>query len=325
MTLAADDPFWAETAAFVRIMIGPDRAYVAPREFRDVLPTIFPYDWVFGIDPIKQAAGVLIHKGLMHELPLFVLQFLNKEWKAVFANEVFVLFVPAHSPLPSAPGEHFGAFRARLQSLEMLIVQGREARTERTALLVIASHAPTSLDSTLRSLSLLHHPVLVIDARSGGTHEDDYRQVCSEHYACLETPATRLTVLEALKAGVRRLMDDVEVGWISSFDDTMHVRPDFLKIMEHFRDPQACPVLSGFWSADEQIRGSSFRDGFQLVSVDRETGIQLYGHRNYWTPRFRLEHGSKTKNADEARERPFIRWSSGIRVIPGLVTLQTRV
>lgn len=306
MSHVLDDPFWAETAAFIREKIGRDRTYVAPREFRDVLPTIFPYDGVLGTDPVEQAAGAVIHKGLMHELPIELLQLLNSEWKGVFANAVFVVFVPSQSRLPPASDEHIGAFRARLQSLEEAIAHGRAARADRTALLVIAANAPARLERTLRSLSRLHRPVLVVDARSGTTAEDDYRDVCLAHRAELEKPQTRLSVEAALEAGVRRLLDDVEVGWIASFDDTMCVRPDFLKVMERFRDRDACPVLSGDGNEAARMQDASFRDGFRLASVSKASGIHLYAHRGYWGSRF----GSGEASPNGRR----------IRVVAGLVT-----
>jgi hypothetical protein len=306
MSLVLDDPFWAETAAFIRETIGLDRAYVAPREFRDALPTIVPYDWVLDIEPVERAAGVVLHKGLMHELPIDVLQLLNAEWKGVFANAVFIVFVPLHSRLPLASDEHIGAFRARLQSLEAAIVRGRAAGAERTALLVIASHPPARLERTLRSLSLLHRPILVVDARSGTTVADNYRDACFVHRAELEKPATPLSAAAALAAGVRRLLDDVEVGWIASFDDTMLVRPDFLKVMERFRDREACPVLSGDGSEAVRTQGASSRDGFRLVSVRKASGIHLYAHRGYWGARFGLGEGRRNGRR--------------IRIVAGLVT-----
>ena len=322
MSLATDDPFWAETAAFMRETMGSELTYVAPREFRDVLPTIFPYDWVFGIDPILQAAGVAIHKGLMHELPLPVLQFLNKEWKSVFANEVFVLFAPAHSSLPRLSSEHVGAFEVRLQSLEASITVAQDVRKERTALLVIASQAPANLERTLRSLSLLHLPVLVMDARGDGAHADDYRRICSDHRAQLENAGANSDIVDVVKAGVRRLLDDVEVGWVATFDDTMSVRPDFLKIMERFRDRDSFPVLSGFRDKDDQVVGSSFRDGFQLIAVLRQSAVHLYAHRSYWSHRFGLQRPTETKRPEKSWWHRAMRRSSDVVLISGLVTSQ---
>ena len=260
----------------------------------------------------------------MHELPLSVLQFLSKEWKSAYANEVFILFVPAQSSLPSISNEHLGAFWDRLESLGKLVVAGGNARREQTALLVIASHAPASLDDTLRSLSLLHLPVLVIEAaaRSEPTHGNEYRRVCSEHRALFERGDRSDTVLGALKEGIRRLLDDVELAWICSFDDTMLVRPDFMRIIERFRDVETRPTLSGFWNNAERAESVAFRDGFPLISVHRQTSIHLYGHRNYWSRRFSLGRESITKDAGDRWQRQLTWRSAAISVIPGLVTSQ---
>src|SRR5882724_8925068 len=106
MIFPVQDAFWTEMATFVRDAIGQDTPFIGPREFRPVLPRVFPYDWVHAIEILDQFGGVIVHKGLLHELPVPVLQTLKKEWKCVFANEVFLFFMPADSALSAASEIH---------------------------------------------------------------------------------------------------------------------------------------------------------------------------------------------------------------------------
>lgn len=322
MIFPVQDTFWTETATFVRNTIGQDAPVIGPREFRAVLPKVFPYDWVHAIEILDQFDGVIIHKGLMQELPLPLLQTMKKKWKCVFANEVFLFFMPADSTLPSASIIHLQLFYTRLRSMEKQAASTKPSIKELTAFLVIASHAPPSLDKTLRSLSLFHMPVLVVAGTSDATQREAYRSVCSAHHAKLDESDKNTTLAKALKIGARRLLEDAAVTWISSFDDTMIVRPDFLSVMERFRNAETCPVLGGLWTEADGIRSSFSRDGFRLIIPRQQTSIHYYGHRKYWQQRLFPAYSPAAHAFLSWIGFPFIpRWTDTL-MIGDLVALQ---
>jgi len=305
MIFPVQDPFWTETAGFIRETISPHRPFINPREFRAVLPRAFPYDWVHAIETLEQYDAVVIHKGLMHELPLPVLQALNDEWKKVFANAVFIVFMPVASPLPPCPKEHTQAFYDRLKLLEQFALAKKERTMEQTALLVIASRTPEHLDRTLNSFSLFHLPVFVLSARSDQSRQKSHGEVCSRHRAQWEKSVPHATEDEALESGIARFLADPDIDWIASFDDGMIARPDFLLVMEKFRSAKISPVLGGLWTGDDGVRASIFRDGFQIITPHRQNRRHLYGHRNFWREKFQT--GTHSPES---------------QVIPGLVMLQ---
>lgn len=286
MSFPVQDAFWTETATFVRNAIGQEVPFIGPREFRSVLPRVFSYDFVHAVEVLGQFSGVIIHKGLLHELPLPVLQTMKNEWKCVFANEVFLFFMPADSALPAATETHQQHFHDCLLSMEKSIEVKKQRVAELTALLVIAAREPFFLDKTLRSLSLLHLPVLVVASTSDPTRRKAYRSICSIHHAKLDALDKNTTPAKALKTGIEQLLEDIDIAWISSFDDSMVARPDFLFVMEKFRNAETCPVLGGLWTEADGIRTSCSRDGLRLIIPQKQPGIHVYGHREYWKRRF---------------------------------------
>ena len=286
MNFPVQDPFWTETAAFVRDAIGPDKPFVGPREFRPVMPKVFPYDWVHAIEILDQFGGVIVHKGLMHELPVPVLQTVQKEWKCVFANEVFLFFMPVDSALSATSDTHLQFFHEQLESMEKLARITKAVLKEVTAVVVIASHAPSFLEKTLASLSLLHAPVFVVAATADAMRREAYRSVCSSYHARLDESGSHATVASALKSGVGRLLEDADTAWIASFDDTMLARPDFLLVMERLRSAETRPVLGGLWMKTDGIRNVFSRDGLRMIIPRKQGSIHCYGHREYWKERF---------------------------------------
>jgi len=324
MVFPSQDPFWTETEAFIRKTLGTETPFVAPREFYHVLPRVFPYDWVYAIEILGEYGGFAVHKGLLHELPLPVLLYLKAEWKCVFANDVFLFYVPPPTHLPLAAEDHQKFFLNRLEALQ----KEAEAQTARiketTALLVVASHSPASLDNLLRSTGLLHVPVLVV-AVSGDTKErETYRAICSRHNANFEESVHGTNVEQALKAGIQKCLEDPDIVWICTLDDTMLIRPDFLAVVEKFRAQNVYSHFGGLWTKEDGAHASASVDGFQVIVPQRERTIHCYGHRDYWNQKFSLPQGAKT-----SAWRRWIKFSLGEKcpsalIIRDLVTLQAK-
>lgn len=303
MTLQGKDPFWTETVDFILRVIGPGEAFVGPWEFRAVLPKVFNYDWVHGIHVVSDFAAVVVHKGLLQDLPLPVLQTMKAEWKCVYANAVFLVYMPAACPLPLAGAEHLGSFYEALLLLEKQAAYNGNPAREKTAFVVAASNIPSSLDATLESLSLFRVPILVIPFNTDAANRDALGDICRRYETRFEAEQNSATASEAVESGVRRLLEDDGFDWISSFDDTVITCPDFLSVMEKFRDAETCPVLGGCWNEEDGMRTQFLRDGISIITPRRRNSLILHGHRGYWERRFSRDHsrGSFSSHAQEAR------------------------
>jgi len=315
MIFPVQDAFWTDTTTFIRKTIGPDTPFIGPREFRAVLPKVFPYDWVHAIEILSQFGGVAVHKGLMHELPVPLLQAMGKEWRCVFANEVFLFFMPPNSTLPPTPELHLQFFYDRLQSMEKL-AQMQQPRTKAlTAFVVVASRTSSFLEKTLESLSPFHMPVLVVAATADAARREAYRSICSAHRAEMHAWDKNAAPAKALRLGVWQLLKDAHLAWICSLDDTMVARPDFLLVMEKFRNRETRPLLGGLWTEADGTSASISRDGFQLITLSRQVHLHRYGHRDYWAVTSRSFFNWKNL--------PLLSQKPEMLVIRDLVSLQT--
>lgn len=282
------DPFWTEAAVFVRGTVGVEKPFIGPRELRAVLPKVFAYDWVYAIDKIEDYAGILVHKGLLHEIPLGVLRRIKNEWKCVFANAVFLFFMPPASPLSIIANEHVHSFDDALRCVEKVAASRHPVVREQTMFLAIASHAPEGLDNLLRSLGPFNVPLLVVAGTGDKARRNAYQAICAVHRVGFDDSISCANPREALKAGVVRSMEGEGIDWIATFDDTVVARPDFLFVMEKFRHSETCPALSGDWMPSDGARRSFQRDGVRIVVPRHQNDFLLYAHVNYWSRRLRI-------------------------------------
>jgi hypothetical protein len=317
MKLPVQDPFWTETAEFIVRAIGSDTPFVGPREFSPLLPKVFPYDWGSALETLHDYKGVAVHKGLMHELPVTLLRKIEQEWTCVFANAVFLFFLPPSSGLPLVSGEHLGAFYDNMISLEKLELERKSRFIETSSAVVVAKGAHAGLEATLRSLALLRLETAVVPVMDDANQREACRSLCERYRAHIveKTGESVPAPDEALKVGVMMLLVGKRNAWIATFDDSTAARPDFLAVMEKWRDSQERPLLGGYWERADGVRESFHRDGFHLVVPRRLNTRHIYAHRDYWVRRFNLPEEPR---AHTAREPGYFQALKAL-VIPGLI------
>lgn len=118
MSFPHDDTAWAETAQFLRDRLAPADRVVAPDPFRWAIPRAERLIAAAGRQP-ADFAWVVAHKGELDRIPRAFLKALARDAVPVFANPVFVVFVPAASlDLPDLTDtDHVRAFEANRLAL----------------------------------------------------------------------------------------------------------------------------------------------------------------------------------------------------------------
>jgi len=104
MPFPHDDPYWVRVAEVVRERSGVDDRVVAPDIFWAVLPRVYRYDHARA-HPTADYDWVVVHKGMVPDLPLALLDRAVADERAVFANDVFVVFGPKGWPAPLSPDD----------------------------------------------------------------------------------------------------------------------------------------------------------------------------------------------------------------------------
>jgi SAM-dependent methyltransferase len=110
------DVFWCETADFVLERAGPSDAILAPDIFAARFPKIYRYIDVIFL-PQLSYDWVILHKGLVEELPYAFVARSFEDSKPVFANEVFVVLSRLALAALASDNPHLLALTRRLKDL----------------------------------------------------------------------------------------------------------------------------------------------------------------------------------------------------------------
>jgi hypothetical protein len=315
------DPYWKEVAAFIETNLGFDAPLIAPREFIPYFPKTLPYELsASALGLLSKYRGAAIHKGLLHEPSLDVLKLFASDWRPVFANGVFVFFVPPESPLPKSDSIHIAAFFTNLEIIKTNFLIN-QPRPPLTALWVSATREPSFLDATLDSLSGFGLPVLVMDGSGSVPFSKSYSELCRRHStACVIHFTPEYSSKEQKWREGWANWEQTE--WLSFFQDGAVARPDLMLAMHHFQHAVSHPALSGFWEPSCGEKSSLYRDGYRLVSPVHPPRVHLHLHRSHWKKNISVLFGKKEPLFGKSRF-PLQAKSLSLRSIPGLVWMKS--
>src|SRR5690242_3186385 len=100
MTFLNEDPYWAETANFLKSKVTTEHKVLAPDDF-----LLFPR--IYGYSHTRQTPGLscdwaVIHKGQLREIAPELLNSILERMLPVFANPVFVIWSSTEA-IPELP------------------------------------------------------------------------------------------------------------------------------------------------------------------------------------------------------------------------------
>jgi hypothetical protein len=176
---------------------------------------------------------------------------------------------------------HFEAFDKNLDFLDVKENEKISHPNRATVCLVLASRPPAMLEGALRSLSLLHLAVVVAPVTSDRNLLQDYQGLCLQYRARFFPNGSR-SRKNAFQTALRLVLEDRAFDWIATMNDSATVRPDFLLIMEKWRNAETRPVLGGYWAESDGVSREFYHDGFHCVIPRRPNKEFLYAHRAYW-------------------------------------------
>ncbi len=130
MPFPHDDPYWVQVADLVVERTAEDQRVIAPDIFWAVLPKVYRYDHARA-DPTAEYDWIVVHKGMVADLPLDLLDRAVTDGRPVLANDVFVVFGPRDEPSTlDADDPHLQALVHEIEQLRANPVAPTGARHE---------------------------------------------------------------------------------------------------------------------------------------------------------------------------------------------------
>ena len=266
------DEHWCEVREFLRTRLQPWEHLIAPNDFLDYFPGVFPPVHAEQA-PARRVRYTVLHKGLEQRpddpnaLPARRRRWLRRHARVALENAVFQVW---RTPGPPTVG--------RIPTLP----DGREGRT---AILVTTRERPGHLRRTLASLLPTGLEILVVDDGSGDACRQIYDSMAQEwagRLRVLRLPANR-GLPAALTIGLGELLADPEVGWISVFQDDCELRDaDAMDTLARLQHARTRPLLSGMVHPLHPAQGMARIDGHPVQLQYACNGPHLHAHRSYW-------------------------------------------
>lgn len=282
-----EDSFWTAVLGFLRRHSSEGDRILAPKEFLEEMPGIFGYGIVYAF-PIRFFSLVVLHKGMYHYFPLKILEDLRESYVPLFANEVFVVLSSRPRRGISCLSDiHYLSFTRALPSIR----REREEKGERPggaeaggscASVVTTFNRPEALARALPQIVRAGGAVVVVDDGSGEPQRRKNRETataCGAAY--VELPVNR-GLAAAINTGVSWWLADMEIEWISCFQDDVDVHPDIFSILRKVQDPADRPILTGRFSGRHPVFGSTTVNGEKIMLMRGISGQHIHCHRSYW-------------------------------------------
>ena len=286
MIFPDDDPYWKSVADFLFARFGETASLLAPNEFHEIFPRTYPYDVSRHLN-VRELDALVIHKGDLAGVGAGICDLLIREGIPLFGNEVFVVYsfkgpVPMHFP----GAVHFESFRLKAARPETFPANPVKSHSEfsgpATVILMTTFNRPALLSRSLKTITRLKAPILVVNDGSSPEHAEAYDNVTKSFgIRVLHLPDNR-GLSAALNIGLNYWLADPGVEWISYLQDDVEVSADLLKALSRVQDREKYPLLTGRHNPRHKIYGEKEINGCRVLLQRMSPGIHLHAHRNYW-------------------------------------------
>jgi hypothetical protein len=272
------DPYWQEVAQLLDQLVEPSGLILAPVEFLMPFPGAVHYhaDYLFAPESF---AAVVVHTGMLGAFDPEFLRSTVSRLSPVFANDVFVVFVPGLPPgRAPATGEDVDRLLQQVDGLP------RPARGggDRVAIVVKTFGRIWALERSLPQIAALGAPVLVVDDGSSVDDRQAKSRLAAEHgCSFLPLPGNRGGSC-TLNVGVCYWLADPEIGWISVFEDDVDVQAGALAALGDVHDATDRPLLTGFYAPEHPVVSRIELGGRSVLLQRSARGTHLHAHRDYW-------------------------------------------
>ncbi|HWB61081.1 MAG TPA: hypothetical protein VG733_16490 [Chthoniobacteraceae bacterium] len=176
------DPYWSDTLAFARMHIGPSDSVYAEDSLLRFFPQAKPYLFMTKRGVVG-GDWIIFHKGYTHRFDPRIMKDVQANYRAVFANEVFVVFLNNRSsaaarPAPESPGGTFHP--AHVQALWEAVVDVPMKDDLFDQLAVAYDPPPPSKQAVKNVMDFLFSPkVIVCRPKMAGGFFANFKRVMS--------------------------------------------------------------------------------------------------------------------------------------------------
>jgi hypothetical protein len=273
------DPLWIEALNATSYRYSAGDSLLAPNEFLHFFEKLYPLHIRRDMIGSEQIDWFLLHKGMLKRADPAILEeaFMLP---AHFANEVFILFGRRKGELPKDQMTH-------LQSaLEWKKRQDTCLNSDRCGALVKTFDRPNFLERCLRSISTQFDRILIVDDGSQAESRHRNSTIAESSGAEYVHLGRNLGHACVLNTGIAMFLADLNIAWISAFDDDTELVPKGVERLKGVTSALDAldrrNLYSGYASPHHIGHAEQIISGERVIICRSCSAQHMHAHRSYW-------------------------------------------
>jgi hypothetical protein len=273
------DESWIAALRALRQVHANGEVVLAPAEFAHFFDKTYPIHIRRRVIPDERIDWFLLHSAMGDRIDPAVAQE-GLGLHPHFANEVFVLLGRREGELPDNQRVYLAPFASWAKDLP-----ARE-KEDAQAAMIKAFGRPSLLEPCLASIADQFDRLLVVDDGSNAGSRSKNQETASRFGAEYLSLRRNRGVACAYNVGLLILFSELEIEWISIFDDDVNLAAGgaarLRSVTQSLGPTAANNLYSGYASPKHRIERETLIGG-ERVSIYRScSGQHMHAHRSYW-------------------------------------------
>ncbi len=272
------DAFWIAALEAVQDRYSAGDVVLAPIEFLHFFAKTYPIHLRRRMIAGERIDWFLLHKGMRDRVdPAIAKEALGLH--AHFANEVFVLFGRREATLPKEQKVHLAPILSWTDACP-------EEEQGLHAALLKTFNRPSFLERCLASVAGQFDRVLVVDVGSVVARRNRNAAATRRAGAGYIALDGNRGAACAFNVGLSALLAELEIAWISAFDDDVELAADgverLLRVTRALGPIARLNLYSGYASPHHRAHREDVIGGEPVLVCRSCSGQHMHAHRSYW-------------------------------------------
>ncbi len=270
--------YWKPLVRFLHEKKLEKRIFIGPEVLLYEFPKVFPYQILKDIDlDDYDFEYIVFHKKLPEDLTNDFLDLIEKSYKPVWGNHLFVVYKKNRSKIEKLKSlKHIFWTNVNLKKYRKPVLP------EKQGILITTYNRPQYLKRLLDQLKNRTEEILVINDGSDERFIEDYESI-KKNYPSVSfiDNIKNMGLVFSLNTGFSYFLADPGVEWIHYIQDDVILKENFFETLDRLKDKKQRPVLAGIYREPHKIFEKKEIKGIQVYMLRSAPAQHLLFHRQY--------------------------------------------
>jgi len=270
--------YWLPLVKFLKKNALENQIFIGPEVLLYDFPKVFPYQILKDIRLSDYTLDYIVfHKKLPEDYTNDFLDLIQKSYKPVWGNHLFVVYKKNRSTK-----EKLSAFKSLIYTKINFKKYYKKNPPKQNGILITTYNRPEFLIKLLTQLEDRPEEILVVNDGSDSTYQHQYQQIKEQFpkNTYIDNPKN-MGLVFSMNTGFSYFLADPATEWIHYFQDDVEIMPHFFESIEKVADKDQYPVVTGFYKEPHKIFGEKVINDVKVKLLRSASAQHFYVHRLY--------------------------------------------